>query len=260
MLRLFYPKRDYFIMGLLSASLTDIGLKRSKNQDSIYSSNEEGLFIVADGMGGHAGGETASNLAVKTIPKYISENKSQTPNEASSDSVKKANQVILELGSKMPELKGMGTTVVQIYFKGPFAYVSNLGDSRSYLINKQQVYQITRDHSLIQEKINLRIYTREQAAADPNKNVLVRTCGLEENVDVDVFTYKVRKNDIFVLCSDGLHSRVSDSDILHIINKHIPDPKLANDKIIHQTVAALVAQANANGGNDNISVILIVAQ
>ena len=145
-------------MSLLSASLTDIGLKRSKNQDSIYSSNEEGLFIVADGMGGHAGGETASNLAVKTIPKYLNENQSQSPNEVSSNSVKKANQVILELGNKMPELKGMGTTVVQIYFKGPFAYVSNLGDSRSYLINKSQVYQITRDHSLIQEKINLNIY------------------------------------------------------------------------------------------------------
>ena len=83
---------------------------------------------------------------------------------------------------------------------------------------------------------------------------------IEENVDVDVFTYKVRKNDIFVLCSDGLHSKVSDSDILHIINKFIPDPKLADEKTLHQTVASLVAQANANGGNDNISVILVVAQ
>ena len=221
---------------------------------------KKSLFIVADGMGGHAGGETASNLAVKTIPKYISENQKDSPNEVSSGSIKKANQVILELGSKMPELQGMGTTVVQVYFKGPFAYIANLGDSRSYLINKQKVYQITRDHSLIQEKMNLNIYTREQAAADPNKNVLVRTCGLEESVDVDVFTYKVRKNDIFVLCSDGLHSKVTDADILYIINKNIPEPKEADEKTIHQTVSALVAQANANGGNDNISVILIVAQ
>ena len=110
------------------------------------------------------------------------------------------------------------------------------------------------------ERKDLLPSSREQAAADPNKNVLVRTCGLEENVDVDVFTYKVRRNDIFVLCSDGLHSKVSDSDILHIVNKNIPDPKKADEKTLHQTVVALVAQANANGGNDNISVILVVAQ
>ena len=247
-------------MGLLSAGLTDIGLKRSKNQDSIYVNNEQGLYIVADGMGGHAGGETASALAVQEIPKYVVEGKNETPQEITKNSIRRANQVIKKVGTDNPELKGMGTTVVQLFFKSRFLYVGNLGDSRAYLVNKKKVYQLSRDHSLIQEKINLNLYTREQAAADPNKNVLIRTCGLEDDVEVDVYAYKVHRNDIFFLCSDGLHGKVCDSDILHIINKNIPDPSKASEEVLQKTVTTLVAQANANGGNDNISVIMVLAQ
>jgi len=247
-------------MALISAGLTDIGLKRSKNQDSIYFSDKEGLFIVADGMGGHAGGETASSLAVSTIPQYFVGNEEVAPNKACAQSIKKANQVIKQKGSETPELLGMGTTVIQCYFKGRFVYVGNLGDSRAYLVSKQKIYQLSRDHSLIQEKINLNLYTREQAAADPNKNVLVRTCGLEDDVDVDIFTYKVHKGDLFLLCSDGLHGKVTDSDIDHIVNKSIPDPATATVESLQKAATTLIAQANANGGNDNISVILILAQ
>ena len=110
------------------------------------------------------------------------------------------------------------------------------------------IYQLTRDHSLVQEKLNYGIYNREQAAMDPQKNVLVRTVGFEEEVDVDVFTYKVVKNDIFLCCSDGLHGKVSDEDIIYIFNKYMP------------IVKTLIDLANENGGQDNITAIIVIAQ
>ena len=153
----------------------------------------------------------------------------------------------------------MGTTVNAILFRGPHAYLANVGDSRSYLVNNKKLFQLSKDHSLVQEKLNLGIYDREQAAADPQKNVLVRTVGFDSDVEVDVFTYKVCRQDIFLSCSDGLHGKVSDEDILHIINSNIPQPEMATKEIVGRAVEQLIAQANANGGNDNISVIIVVA-
>jgi protein phosphatase len=128
------------------------------------------------------------------------------------------------------------------------------------LINSKKIYQLSRDHSLVQEKLNYGVYNREQAALDPQKNVLVRTVGFEEDVDVDVFTYKVVKNDIFVLCSDGLHGKVSDEDMLYIINEQIPNPATATEATAKIVVDRLIKLANDNGGQDNITVILVIAQ
>ena len=119
---------------------------------------------------------------------------------------------------------------------------------------------MTRDHSFVQEKSNLGIYTREEAVNDPQKNVLVRSVGFEADLLVDVFHYRVCKNDIFLICSDGLHGKVSDSDILHIVQTHIPDPSRCQAADVEKTVKALIQQANDNGGQDNISVIMAVAQ
>src|SRR5690606_27693808 len=110
------------------------------------------------------------------------------------------------------------------------------------------------------EKLNMGIYTREQASLDPQKNVLVRSVGFEADLQVDVFNYRISKNDIFLVCSDGLHGRVSDSDILHIIQKNIPSPGSCTEADVDRTVKELIQQANDNGGQDNISVILAVAQ
>ena len=128
------------------------------------------------------------------------------------------------------------------------------------MINNKKIFQLTRDHSLVQEKLNYGVYTREQAALDPQKNVLVRTVGFEDDVDADIFTYKVVKNDIFLCCSDGLHGKVSDEDIVYIINKLIPDPAVATQEVADRVIETLINLANENGGQDNITAILIIAQ
>ncbi len=247
-------------MGLIAAGHTDIGRKRKTNQDSYYLSLEKKLFVVADGMGGHNGGDIASQMAVKAYPDFLSQNLEMEPQMLITSSIKESNRAIKNFGETHPELVGMGTAIVSFYFRGQNIYVGNVGDSRAYLINNKMIYQLSRDHSLVQEKLNYGMYTREQAAMDPQKNVLVRTVGFEEEVDVDVFTYKVVKNDIFLCCSDGLHGKVSDEDIVYIINKFIPDPSVATQEVADKVVHALIDQANENGGQDNITAILVIAQ
>ena len=248
-------------MPLLAAGLTDIGQKRKTNQDAIFYCAEKNIFVVADGMGGHNAGDVASKIAVQEMPKYLSSaHSTDNPVQKMVQAIKQTNTAIYQTGLDNPSLKGMGTTVVALYFKGDTLYVGNVGDSRAYLINKKCLYQLSKDHSMVQEKINLGIYDREAGAKDPNKNVLVRTVGYEPNVQVDVFTYKVSRNDIFLICSDGLHGRVSEPDILHIINQHLANPTEIDDTNVSSAVSQLIQQANDNGGNDNISVIMVVAK
>ncbi|MBF0205696.1 MAG: Stp1/IreP family PP2C-type Ser/Thr phosphatase [Oligoflexia bacterium] len=248
-------------MGILVSGKSDIGLVRKNNQDSIYLDPSIHLYVVADGMGGHSGGEIASSMAVESIPKFIASNRNRLgPSELVEGAVKFANQNIFQFAEENLALKGMGTTVVLLYFAGSNLYIANVGDSRAYLINRGNLFQLSRDHSLVQEKINFGLYTREDAAKDRMKNVLVRAVGHEEKVDVDVFTYRILKNDLFFICSDGLHGKVSDRDILYIVEKNIIDPGCASKQDIEQTVSSLVKQANLNGGQDNISVIMSIAQ
>lgn len=247
-------------MGLISSGDTNIGMKRKSNQDSFFISNELKLYVVADGMGGHNGGDIASQMAVKVYPEFTGNNRDAEPVLLVTNSIKEANRSIKSFGEKRPELVGMGTTIVSFYFRGQNVYIGNVGDSRAYLINSKKIFQLTRDHSLVQEKLNYGVYTREQAALDPQKNVLVRTVGFEDDVDVDVFTYKVIKNDIFICCSDGLHGKVSDEDILFIVNRVIPDPARATQEDADKVIQQLIQQANENGGQDNITAILIIAQ
>jgi len=247
-------------MGLLSAGITDIGKKRKTNQDSIYMNPEKHIFIVADGMGGHNGGDIASSMAIKHIPEYIIEHFDDDPLTISLSSFKSANEAIKVKSNTSPLFKGMGTTAVSLYFKGPNVYIANVGDSRAYLVHKKNYFQLTKDHSLVQEKINLGIYTREDGANDPNKNVLVRAVGFEDKISIDVFTYKVCRGDIFLICSDGLHGMVHDSDILEVINHYIKDPLTVTKEELSKALNVLINFANNNGGNDNISVIMIVAR
>jgi PPM family protein phosphatase len=174
--------------------------------------------------------------------------------------IQKINSAIFEKAKVQPELQGMGTTVSAIHFAGPQLIVGNVGDSRVYLVNNNHIFQLTRDHSFVQEKLNMGIYTRDEAVKDPQKNVLVRSVGFEPDLLVDVFNYRICKNDIFMICSDGLHGKVSDGDILHLIHKNIPDPSHCTLAQVKATVDDLISQANENGGQDNISVIVAVAQ
>ncbi len=255
---LFKTKRDN--MPLLSAGLCDIGQKRKTNQDSIYLNPERNIYVVADGMGGHNGGDIASALAVKHVPEYILGHLELDPKELLINSIRYANDQILNKAKENSKLVGMGTTVVSMIFKGQHLFIGNVGDSRTYMINRNRLFQMTKDHSLVQEKLNMGIYNREQAAEDPQKNVLVRTVGFEEDIQVDVYTYKVSRNDIFLCCSDGLHGAVSDQDILYLINQYLPKPEFADQKDVEKCVEALVAQANKNGGHDNISTVVVVAK
>lgn len=247
-------------MGLLSSGLSDIGMKRKTNQDSLHLNKEYNIFMVADGMGGHNGGDMASALAAKIIPEYIVHHYADDPYQTMIGAYKGANQKIYQKSQENENLKGMGTTIVSLYFRRDTLFIGNVGDSRAYLINRNKLYQLTKDHSLIQEKLNLGIYNRQKAADDPMKNVLVRTVGYDPDVEVDVYTYKVSHYDVFLICSDGLHGKVSDSDIVYIVNKCIPDPSKATEADLNEAVKMLVKQANENGGQDNISVIIVLAQ
>ena len=247
-------------MGLIASGKTDVGKKRKTNQDSFFLGIDEKLFVVADGMGGHNGGDIASQMAVKSIPEKIATLTDKNPLELLANSVLETNLALKTYSDSHSELVGMGTTVNALLFRGQNLYIGNVGDSRSYLISNKKIFQLSKDHSLVQEKLNLGIYSREQAAHDPQKNILVRTVGFDPSLEVDIFTYKVMKNDIFISCSDGLHGKVSDEDIVYIVNEYLPDPSTATQQMADQVINALIDLANENGGQDNITVILIIAQ
>lgn len=248
-------------MPVISYGGSDIGMKRKTNQDSICLLPEYHFYAVADGMGGHSGGDIASQMSVRLFPQYLEKNskKMEVP-ELLESAVKFINKSIFDHGQKNAELRGMGTTISCILLDEKHINVANIGDSRTYLINHKKLYQLSRDHSLVQEKLNLGIYNREEAKQDPQKNVLIRTVGFEPDVEVDTYKYKISKNDIFLICSDGLHGKVADADIINIINSKIPDPAHATDEHLNDAVKNLINQANLNGGQDNISVILVLAK
>jgi serine/threonine protein phosphatase PrpC len=247
-------------MGILSTGASDIGRKRKTNQDSICLANEHHFYAVADGMGGHNGGDIASQLSVKVIPEFLEKNPAMEAQALMKNVILEVNRAILKKAEEQPELHGMGTTLSAIYFQGQTLVIGNVGDSRVYMINNNKIYQMTRDHSFVQEKLNMGIYTRDEAVKDPQKNVLVRSVGFEADINVDVFNYRVCKNDVFMICSDGLHGKVSDGDILQIIQQNINDPSTCTIKDVEGAVTELIQQANDNGGQDNISVIIAVAQ
>ena len=249
-------------LGIISSGATHIGRKRKSNQDAIYLSSQDNLYIVADGVGGHNGGDVASNMAVRLIPEYFFNQKIDKSNVKYhlQESIQYANKAIFDQAIKRPELKGMGTTVVGLYFLEENLYIINVGDSRAYLFRDDELYPLTRDHSFIQEKVNLGIYTREQAMKDPMKNILVRIVGYEESINVDIFVYKVSVHDFFLLCSDGLHGQVRSQDILSLMSQNLSPHKECSQSQVKNAVHYLVDQANQNGGNDNISVIISKAQ
>ncbi len=246
-------------MGIISAGATDIGKKRKTNQDSICLSPELNLFVVADGMGGHNGGDIASQLCTKLFPEVLKKTQTTDPRERLLRSLFFVNQAIYQKSEEDPHLKGMGTTVAAAYFEGSQLFVGNVGDSRVYLLNQGGLYQLTKDHTFVQEKLNMGVYTREQAMRDGQKNVLVKSVGFEPEVHADIFSYKVFKDDLFLICSDGLHSKVSDEDI-HFILTQDWKKETIDSSLLQKKVQQLIDQANQNGGQDNISVILSYAQ
>lgn len=232
-------------------SITDIGKRRSSNQDFVYASEQQvgnlpNLLIVADGMGGHNAGDLASRCTVEAMVEYIEKAEETRPIPLLSMAIHYANDLVVEKARTDRALEGMGTTVVAATIADGYLYVANVGDSRLYLID-QQIEQITRDHSLVEEMIRIGELQRQDARSHPDRNVITRAIGVNSPVKIDFFDMKLEKGDRILLCSDGLTTMVDDDEILHIVKK-CTSPKEAAQR--------LVTEANKNGGKDNISVVL----
>lgn len=232
-------------------SITDIGKRRSSNQDFVYASEQQvgnlpNLLIVADGMGGHNAGDLASRCTVEAMVEYIEKAEETRPIPLLSMAIHYANDLVVEKARTDRALEGMGTTVVAATIEDGYLYVANVGDSRLYLID-QQIEQITRDHSLVEEMIRIGELQRQDARSHPDRNVITRAIGVNSPVKIDFFDMKLEKGDRILLCSDGLTTMVDDDEILHIVKK-CTSPKEAAQR--------LVTEANKNSGKDNISVVL----
>ncbi len=231
---------------------TDVGRKRKQNQDNAVSAPELGLFVVADGMGGHQGGEIASAIVVDAMPQVVENSRKAQPWDPKivlQKSIGLANELIHKKGHEQPHLQGMGTTTVAMLFDDGLLTVGHVGDSRCYVIRQSALWQVTRDHSLVQEKLRAGLINRAQLRTDKMKNVITRSVGYEPHVSVETYEMKTQPGDIFLICSDGLSGLMDDSEILGVVQKESSD--------LQKTAEALVALANENGGDDNVTAILV---
>ncbi len=233
-------------------SMTDIGRARSSNQDFVYASDQPvgnlpDLMIVADGMGGQNGGETASRMTVESMIAYLEKAEGKRPIPLLSEAIHYANDQVYEKACQDKSLEGMGTTVVAAVVKDEYLYVANVGDSRLYLIDEEEISQVTKDHSLVEEMVRMGEIKRKDARSHPDKNVITRAIGVHTPVRVDFFDVKLEPDDTVLLCSDGLTNMVEDSRILQIVRKYDTPKKISEH---------LISEANKNGGQDNVSVVL----
>lgn len=236
-----------------AALATHVGMKRKQNQDSAAIKEELSLFILADGMGGHQGGEIASQLAVDAVAENFLKNPSTPTSILMHQSILQANQAIYDRSFAEPALRGMGTTttVLKLADDG-IAHIGQVGDSRAYYWNSQGIWQLTQDHSLVQEKLRAGLITREQVKTDEMKNVITRSVGYEHNLKVDLYTFPVKSGDGFLLCSDGLSNPVSDALMFDIL-----DESLKSGLDLKDIANRLVEAANQRGGDDNVTVVLV---
>jgi len=246
--------------GILSYGLTDVGKKRSHNEDAYLVDDEYRVYVVADGMGGHAGGEVASSLAVKTIfedvkrrrAALVEEERQTPPNEHPAmrllqEAVKHACSTIYHIGQHEPELHGMGTTVTGITFVDDYAFLAHVGDSRAYLIRGDKIEQLSVDHTWVHEQVRAGLIDEAQAKKSPLRHYIARSVGFEADVDVDARVIEVREGDIYVLASDGLTNLISQEEIV----------KVVHDGFLREASRRLVQLANQRGGDDNITVIVL---
>ena len=237
---------------------TDPGLARENNEDSVAVDEPTRLGILADGMGGYNAGEIASGMATTFIKSEVGRWLAQAGRQANAREVRRAmeicvdnaNRSIFNAANSNPQYSGMGTTLVVGVFQDGRAMIGHIGDSRCYRLRGAEFTQITKDHSLLQEQMDAGLITREQAATSSNKNLVTRALGVEDAVLLEVNEHKVEPGDTYLMCSDGLSDMVDDEGIAKI---------LAGDAPLEQKVAQLVDAANANGGRDNISVLVAQA-
>jgi len=241
---------------------THVGMKRNHNEDNLLLLPEERLFVVADGMGGHSSGEVASKIAVEEVAEFfrmtsqdleitwpykMDKQKNYDENRLATG-VKLANMRIFEKASSETKYKGMGTTIVTVYFaKDSEVVVGHVGDSRVYFFRDNTLRQVTEDHSLLNDYLKAKKLTPEEIEAFPHKNVIVRALGMKDTVNVDINRVEPKDGDIFLLCSDGLSGMVTDKQMEQI---------LQSQSDLDKACAQLIDAANANGGNDNVTCVL----
>jgi protein phosphatase len=244
-------------------AVTDVGRKRRGNEDSLFLNPEQKLFVVADGMGGHAAGEVASKVAVEAINEFVcltggdeeitwpfglDETISYDGNRLKT-AIRHANRKVLEATRERAEYEGMATTVAAVLVDGDTANIGHVGDSRIYLHSGGDFTLLTNDHSWVNEQIQSGVISADQARSHPLRNVVTRALGGRPDLAVDMQTRKMKAGDVLLLCSDGLTSMVSDPDIGAILGAAQGD--------IERAAPALVSVANEHGGEDNITVVLL---
>jgi protein phosphatase len=249
-------------MKIRYAAKTDVGMKRTHNEDYFSLVEDEQLFIVADGMGGHASGEVASKMAADSLSEFYRHTKDEDatwPYKMDRQlsyienrlvcGIKLANYRIFEAASRDLRYKGMGTTIVAVLVNGEKVYIAHVGDSRVYRVRSGSIQQVTRDHSLLEDYKDAKPdMTEEEQRNFPHKNVITRALGMRDSVQVDIKQDQIQDGDVFLLCSDGLSGMIEDPAILQTI---------ATGGDLERAVAELVDQANRAGGTDNITCLLL---
>lgn len=250
-------------MKIRYAGSTHVGMKRAHNEDSFLLLGEHNLYVVADGMGGHASGEVASQIAVETLGHFFVDtgrdtemtwpfkaNKAQSYDENRlSTGIKLANRRVFESAQSESRLKGMGTTLVSLYCASTGVYLAHVGDSRVYHVSDGQIVQKTEDHSLLNDYLKMHTLTPQEIAAFPHKNVIVRALGMRDTVVVDIQKTIPKKGDCFILCSDGLSGMVEDKELLASVQEAGDD--------LEKMCQSMIQKANNNGGQDNITVVVV---
>jgi serine/threonine protein phosphatase PrpC len=241
---------------------TDTGLVREHNEDTFGTDADIGLVVLADGMGGYKAGEVASGITVRTVMGLIKdaverENLGHSDDATGlsrsgillRDSIQRANKIIHQTAKTQPNCEGMGTTVVAGLFFDDKLTIAHVGDSRLYRCRDGKLEQVTQDHSLLQELVTRGFYTPEEAQRAAAKNYVTRALGVEQVVDVEITVVPVQKDDLYLLCSDGLSDMVEDEDIQLTINTFGAN--------LETLAKQLILLSNDNGGRDNISIVLV---
>ena len=234
------------VLRLIACGKSDKGLVRKENEDRFCIEKDLGLLAIADGMGGHASGEVASQMAVEILRDSLKKEGEPFPQRLGSG-VKLANKAIYEAAQSQSQLKGMGTTLTAVQLKGNRLSIAHVGDSRPYLIRSGVIEQITDDHTMVSEQVARGLMTREEAAQSEMRNILSRALGIGPDIEVDMEELTVSEGDKLILCSDGLSELVSDDEILLEVESN-RRPAHACDELVNL--------ANQRGGNDNITVIV----
>jgi serine/threonine protein phosphatase PrpC len=250
-------------MKIAYQALSDVGRKRKGNEDSVFVNPEQNLFVVADGMGGHAAGEVASKVAVESINEFVCltggdeditwpfglEDGLSFDGNRLKSAIQYANRKVLDATRERKEYLGMATTVVACLVDGNAANLAHVGDSRVYLVRGGVLTQLTSDHSWVNEQLESGIISADQARSHPLRNVVTRALGGRPELVVDLQEHKAVPGDILLLCSDGLTSMVPDEDIVRLV-----EDARGN---VERAAQALVEEANQRGGEDNITVLLL---